>query len=157
MFCACELIPLFTLIHFLIITVYIFDVRLVINWTNYRRRPVEGNRRSTGRLTLMKRGRPTCYLHKLRSEMWKATHTAKVKFFLVSREQYMSSDNSYIIILPLQISFFKHRSLEYVLSSPDAPLQQAFTYAAVGSVLRVYKDRKQWKFAFNKCWYWRKC
>ena len=91
----------------------------------------------------MKRRRPTCYLHKFSSEMWKATHTAKVKVFLVSREQYVLSDNSYIIILPLQISFFKHRSLEYVLSSSDAPLQQVFTYAAVGSVLRVHKDRKQ--------------
>jgi hypothetical protein len=57
--------------------------------------------------------------------MRKATHTAKVKAFLVSREQYMSSYNSYTIILPFQTYFFKHRSLEDVLSSPDAPLQQA--------------------------------
>ena len=91
----------------------------------------------------MKRRRPTCFLRKVSLEMWKATHTAKVKVFLVSREQYVLSDNSYIIILPLEISFFKHRSLEDVLSSPDAPLQQALTYAAVGSVLRVHKDRKQ--------------
>jgi hypothetical protein len=81
--------------------------------------------------------RPTYFLRNVRSEMWSATHAAKVKAFLVSREQYMSSDNFYTIILPRQVSFFfKHRSLEDALFSPDAPLEQPFTNAAVCSVLQ---------------------
>jgi len=67
--------------------------------------------------------------------MWKAINDAKVKAFLVSREQYMS-DNSYNIILPRQMSFFKPRSLKDALSSPEALLQQAVTYVAVCSVLQ---------------------
>ena len=46
-----------------------------------------------------------CFLSKISSEMWKAIRDAKVKAFLVSREQY-KSDNSYTIILPRQMSFF---------------------------------------------------
>jgi hypothetical protein len=94
-FCACELILLFSLMPCLIRAVYKFDVRLVINWTNHRRRLVKRNRCSTGRLMVLTGGKPTCFLRKFSSEMWKATHAAKVEVFLVSREQYMSTNNSY--------------------------------------------------------------
>jgi hypothetical protein len=74
--------------------------------------------------------------------MWEATHAAKVKDFLVSRGQYMSSDNYYTIILQRQMSlFFKHHSSEDALSSPESPLEQALIYAAICSVLQ-YKTKE---------------
>jgi len=68
--------------------------------------------------------------------MWNAKHAAKGKAFLVSREQYMSSDNAYTIIIPPQVSFFEHRSLEDALSFPEAPLEHPLTNAAVRSALQ---------------------
>jgi hypothetical protein len=79
--------------------------------------------------------------------MCKATHAAKVKVFIVSRGQYMSSDNSYTIILPSQMPIFKHCPPKAALSSAEAPLEQPLTAVAVFSTA-AHNNRKQRKFAF---------
>jgi hypothetical protein len=131
----------------LVKVVHKFDVRLAVNWTNNRQRPVESNRCSTGTHFLTGR-RHARFLHKVSSEVWKAKHAAKVKAFFVSRGQYMASSNSCTRILSRHMSNVKHRSVKDALFYPEAPLKQAPTYAAIDSLLRVYDDRQQWTFAF---------
>ena len=60
-----------------------------------------------------------------------------ITYFFVDNSLGPLATESSCIILPRQMSFFfKHRSLKDALSSPDSPMEQAFTYAAVCSVLQ---------------------
>ena len=139
-FCECELILLFSLILCLIRTVYKFYVWLVIDLTNHRRRPVEDNRFCEGRFKIRQDADGGVFFARSVPTLPRSKVFSSIGYNACRRTALI------LVSFPAKCPFFKHRSLQDALSSSQAPMEQALTYAAV--CIAVHIDRKQWKFAF---------